>query len=214
MGGIGSGRPSNSGRGIVEQWRSIDVNRLLQEGCLSPGWQGGCQWMHYGERVASIRMHMESEHLVLSYRIQIGSSDWEDIIEHVQIVHVPCRFGGSRPYFICPGVVNGIACERRVAKLYGAGRYFLCRHCYSLAYASQSEGALDRSLRRANMIRMRLGGEPGMAARFPDRPKRMWRRTYKQLQDHVLEAEMIADEALESLLAKVDQAKRGRGFWQ
>ena len=25
----------------------------------------------------------------------------------VRIVRVPCRFGGTRPYFICPGVVNG-----------------------------------------------------------------------------------------------------------
>ena len=78
-----------------------------------------------------------------------------------------CRFGGTRPYFICPGVVNGIACGRRVAKLYGPGRYFLCRHCYRLAHASQSEDNMDRTLRRANKIRQRLGGDPGMDAAFP-----------------------------------------------
>jgi hypothetical protein len=33
----------------------------------------------------------------------------------------PCRFGGAPPYFICPGVVNGIACGRRVAKLHRPG---------------------------------------------------------------------------------------------
>jgi len=67
-----------------------------------------------------------------------------------------CRFGGARPYFVCPGVVNGITCGRRVAKLYGAGTYFLCRHCYRLAYASQREDRYDRALRRANNIRMRI----------------------------------------------------------
>ena len=82
-----------------------------------------------------------------------------------------CRFGGERPYFICPGVVNGIACGRRVAKLHGSGRYFLCRHCYRLAHASQSEGGWDRMLRRANKIRQRLGGDPGMAAPFPPKPR-------------------------------------------
>jgi hypothetical protein len=34
---------------------------------------------------------------------------------------MPCRFGGVRPYFVCPGIVNGIACGRRVLKLYGCG---------------------------------------------------------------------------------------------
>ena len=42
--------------------------------------------------------------------------------ETVRIVRVPCRFGGTRPYFICPGVVNGIPCGRRVVKLHGPER--------------------------------------------------------------------------------------------
>ncbi len=137
--------------------------------------------------------------------------------ESVRIVSVPCRFGGSRPYFICPGVVNGVACERRVAKLYGPGRYFLCRHCYRLAHASQSEGEWDRGLRKANKIRMRLGGDPGMAAPFPPRPKGLWRRTYARLCEQAFEAEMRTDEAFaiqaERLLARLDKPQRKRSFW-
>ena len=37
------------------------------------------------------------------YRVRIAGGDWEDVEETVRIVRIPCRFGGTRPYFICPG---------------------------------------------------------------------------------------------------------------
>ena len=194
MGGFGSGRPNGSGRRTVESCRSIDVNRLHHEGCLRAGWAGAWQWDRDGENVASINLRAEADRLHLSHRVRIGGGEWEDVEETVRIVRVPCPFGGVRPYFICPGVVNGIACGRRVAKLHGPGRYFLCRHCYRLAHASQREGEGDRALRRANKIRQRLGGEPGMADPFPEKPKGMWRRTYECLREQACEAEMLADE--------------------
>jgi len=135
--------------------------------------------------VASIGLRAESDRVVLSYRCRVGGGEWQEVQEGVPIVRIACRFGGRRPYFICPGAVNGIACARRVVKLYGPVRYFLCRRCYRLAHASQSESAWHRALRRENKIRMRLGGEPGRASSFPDRPKGMWRRTYARLHDTV-----------------------------
>lgn len=120
----------------------------------------------------------------------ISAGDWQDVVETVRIVRVPCRFGGARPFFICPGVSDEIACGRRVAELHGPGRYFLCRHCYHLANASQSESTSDRTMRRANKIRQRLGGDPGMAASFPTKPRGMWMRTYKRLRKQALDAEM------------------------
>src|SRR4051794_37613430 len=223
MGGFGSGRPSGSGRDTVEASRSIDVNRLQREGCLRPGWSGGWQWTRDGEKIASINMRTNADRLHLSYRIRNGDGDWQDVDESVRIVRARCRFGGTRPYFICPGVVNGIGCGRRVAKLYGSGRYFLCRHCYRLGYSSPSEGAWDRTLRRANKIRQRLGGAPGLASLFPPKPKGMWRRTCAHLRARTLDAETRAEEAFalytERLLARVDQGNRTRrnrkrSFWE
>jgi hypothetical protein len=163
-------------------------------------------------------MRAEEARLVLSYSYRRNGDDWQSVEESVPVLRAPCRQGGTRPYFVCPGVVNGIACSRRVVKLYGPGRYFLCRHCYRLAYASQSEGPLDRAMRRANKIRMRLGGEPGMAARFPERPKGMWARTYAGLRRKALEAEIFADGAFfhraERLIAQIDNRQRKRGFWR
>ena len=37
MGGLGSGRPTGSGRDTVEACRSIDVNQLHRKGCLRAG---------------------------------------------------------------------------------------------------------------------------------------------------------------------------------
>jgi hypothetical protein len=140
--------------------------------------------------------------------------EWEDVIETVGITQVPCRFGGTRPYFVCPGVVNGKACGRRVAKLYGPGRYFLCRHCYRLAHASQREAAWDRALRRVNKIRQCLGGEPGTAAPFPPKPKGMWRRTYERLFDRAMDAELLADdmfaERAARLVARIERRAQRR----
>jgi hypothetical protein len=47
----------------------------------------------------------------------VGDKKWKDVAEIVPIVRVPCRLGGSRNYFICPGFQNGRECGRRVAKL-------------------------------------------------------------------------------------------------
>jgi len=207
----------------VEACRSIDVNQLHRKDCLRPGWIGFWQWTSDGEQVAWINLRAGHERLHLTYRVSSGGGPWEDTAETVHIVRLPCRHGGVRPYFICPGVVNGIACGRRVAKLYGPGRYFLCRHCYRLAYVSQSEGAWDRTLRRANKVRQRLGGGPDVAAPFPSKPKGMWRRTYDRLREQAFDAEMRIDETFslqaERLLARIDKPRRNRpirkrSFWR
>jgi hypothetical protein len=88
-----------------------------------------------------------------------------------------CNFGGERPWFVCPSV----GCSRRVAVLYGPGRYFLCRHCYELAYQSQRDNAMERALLKAQAIRKRLGGSANMMEPFPEKPKGMHWSTYDRL---------------------------------
>jgi hypothetical protein len=217
LGGYGSGRLSGSGRDKVEDHRSIDVTDLQRKGCLKPGWSGSWEWTSDGERVAWIDLRAGEDLLRLSYSVSIQGGDREQVKEAVRLAHVSCRFGGARPYFICPGLANGSACGRRVTKLYGAGLYFSCRHCYRLAHASQSEGASDRSLRRANKVRERLGGDPGMAAEFPSRPKGVWTRTYERLREQINAAETLADEAFlrqtKGLLARTGRRKSNGSFW-
>ena len=65
------------------------------------------------------------ERVNLIYRYRIGpGAEWEDVQEPISLEWTACNFGGERPWFVCPGA----GCGRRVALLYGPGRYFLCRH--------------------------------------------------------------------------------------
>jgi hypothetical protein len=225
MGGFGSTRwGCSSTKDTVEGNRRLDINQLNRAGCLRPGYCGGWEWKRDGERVAWIQFRRAGDRIVLSYRVRQHGGEWQDVEQPTPIVWMPCRFGGARPYFVCPGVVNGISCSRRVMKLFGAGTYFLCRHCYRLAHASQRENRYDRALRRANNTRMRLGGEPGTASLFPKRPKGMHHRTYQRLQSEVLDAEMLTEERLVIFLERLQQGERqgnsrssrlpGEEFWR
>jgi hypothetical protein len=52
-----------------------------------------------------------SQSLNLTYRVRVSGGEWHDVKETVRIVRIPCRFGGSRPYFACPGVVKRLGVE-------------------------------------------------------------------------------------------------------
>jgi hypothetical protein len=54
--------------------------------------------------------------------------------------------------------VDGVACGRRVRKLYLSGRYFGCRHCHELTYASSRES--DRQVYAAVRRGLHLTGFP------------------------------------------------------
>jgi hypothetical protein len=67
----------------------------------------------------------------------------------VRLVATRCHLGGVRWWFVCPLSTNGVACGRRVRKLYLRGRYFGCRHCHGLTYLStqQSDSRVYAALR-------------------------------------------------------------------
>jgi hypothetical protein len=135
-------------------------------------------WWRAGQEVASIGALVYQDKLILSYRHRSRpAGEWKEVKEAVHLEWTPCNFGGDRPWFVCPGT----ECGRRVAILYGPGKYFLCRHCYDLRYESQREDNKDRALRRAQKIRMRVGGSANMMEPFPEKPKGMHHDTYMKL---------------------------------
>ena len=171
MGGLGSGnRYRFDKKTTTDECRSLDVRRFHREGLLRSGTSFSWRWWRAGRKVAFIGTLVYQDKLVLSYRSTLGG-EWEDVKEPVSLEWTPCNFGGERPWFVCPGVVNGVACGRRVAILYGPGKYFLCRHCYDLRYESQREDKKDRDLKRARKIRRHLGESANMLESFPRGPR-------------------------------------------
>ncbi len=66
--------------------------------------------------------------------------------------------------------------------LYG-GKIFACRRCHGLAYPSQNESASDRTARRADSIRAKLGWDAGILNGDSPKPKGMHWRTFERLLD-------------------------------
>jgi hypothetical protein len=197
MGGYGSGRPSHKNK--IEEYRSLNINKFHRDGCLIEGKRGNWSWSRDGSEIASIGFSTQATTMTFNYRVRVHGGDWEAIEQAVPIERLPCNYGNQRPYFRCSGVVRGHHCNRRVVKLYAGGRYFLCRHCYNLAYSSQSEEKSDRMLRRANNLRTALGGERGTVHFIAPRPKGMWLRTYQRKR---FEIERCENKANQFFIAK------------
>ena len=184
----------------------VDVRYLHREGLLEPGRWFSLRWSRAGRETGSIRGAVEGsgrpERVLLLYRHRSGpGGEWEDVHEPVTLDWSACNFGGARPWFVCPGD----ECGRRVAILYSAGRYFLCRHCYDLSYESQREDKLQRALRRAQKIRERLGGSASLMDPFPEKPKGMHWRTYEWLWWRHYEADMEQLAGVRNWLDKVER---------
>ena len=143
-------------------------------------------------------------HAVLAFRVDDdafhvafpeGVIDGKWIGRTVRLVRASCRYGGSRPYFICPGVTNSVACERRVLNLFWLGPEFVCARCGRLSYRSQRESQAHRLLHRAYKIKNRLGHDTRMFSPIGRKPKGMWRRNYLRLLYEARGLERLADAA-------------------
>lgn len=174
MGGIGSGRYATHPT-TLDDFHAIDLRYLRRQQLLRPGYHGSLRWSRGGHQTGSICFVAGLDDLTLSYRVRDRSNGgYEDIQEVVPLLRTPQPLGGERVWFACPH------CRRRCVVLYG-GRRFLCRRCAGAPYGSQNEGAHDRLLRRAQAIRVRLGGSGGLHEPFPPKPKGMHWKTYDRL---------------------------------
>jgi hypothetical protein len=210
MGGMGSGGWNRTGRSTTGTALRLDVGIVRRRGCLASGWSGLWAWTWTTGEKSSIGMNAHDHGVTLRFTVRTNGGEPETIAQNIPVQWEACRFGGERPWWLCP------LCGRRIAVLYGR-RAFACRDCNRLTYASQRENGPDRARRRANRIRQRLGGEPGLG-QVPRKPPRMHHQTYERLIDRVLKAGAETEDHALALLARLERRSGGprdrrRSFW-
>ena len=188
MGGYGSGRGPARYR-TVEGCHALDVRRLRRDGYLRPGsvvitmWSDG----RTGEILSWIYPATYSDKVALSYRHRRTGEEWQDVEEPVQITWTPYNCGGERPWFLCPGIVNGVRGQRRLANLDGPRDYYplalLLRDGPQEPVIEKGEGGdwggrtvgrqvpvigrVDRRMEKAQSIRIRHGGSVSLLEPLP-----------------------------------------------
>ena len=189
MGGSGSGNYLRWGtKSITGSQHRVDIRWMRQQGRLEQGTSGWLSWSLNDKQTGVISYRVEANCLILNYRYRPSGGEWEDVQETVMFDWTACNYGGKRAWLLCPN------CDRRVAVLYGAGRYFLCHHCYNLTYGSQQESMPDRLMRKARKIRARLGASNNLMESILFKPKNMHQKTFDRLRreaDHANDLSLI-----------------------
>lgn len=153
MGGSGSGNHYHgwrqSKKTTVEDCLSIDANHWQREGILKAKicQTGSCRWTYRSGNRFTVNYQVVTLDLAcpfvrLWYSWTRTSTRQSESAEYsVPLSATRPRFGGLRWWFICPLIVKGRTCGRRVGKLHlpPGARYFGCRQCHSLTYTSCQE---------------------------------------------------------------------------
>ncbi len=140
------GRWSYSNRRTVEEAKEITTQFLNKHGYFNGGVRsGGMSWSRDGEKTGSISFTVstitDDEYIRFQYtQIDNNTGEQTKLDYKADLVWTSCYFGGRRWWFICPLVVNGHVCNRRVGSLYLANsKYFGCRYCQNLTYRSSQD---------------------------------------------------------------------------
>lgn len=206
MGGVGSGRwpgkvdEASDRKASVNEVPAFHVGELRRAGVLkegASGWLPPCRggdadpgFIAFSFRSNQLRLHFDE------------SGPNPQARETIAVLRTPCHFGGSRPWFVCPGRT----CGKRVGVLYVKDRRLRCRTCQKLAYPSQRRTELQRLKDRATQLRSKLGGWSGFLVNFPARPKGMHMLSYNTLCMEIAGTEMrileIQQRKIEQLMSR------------
>lgn len=166
----------STSRRTTNDMRSLDVRKLQRENALQEGITRRWRWWREGGPTlheAVIASH--TSHVLITHACNLTNG--MQTTYRIDVERTACHLGGHRVWWRCPAA----GCNRRVAMLYGCqGAIFACRHCHHLNYKSQRETQSDRTIRKADKLRERLGWQSGIAHGPQGKPHRMRWKTYWQ----------------------------------
>jgi hypothetical protein len=140
----------------ADSCRQISISWLQKHGYFpqeSSYKSGSITWTsHWGDKNSisltvktnSAEMKEPSGYVRFNYTHTDGDGNKNNMDYEVALTTTECNYGGVRYWFVCPLVKNGRPCRRRVGVLYMYSKYFGCRHCGELTYASRNQGGQFR----------------------------------------------------------------------
>lgn len=185
-------------RALVDREPAIDIRRCIRQ---ARGSRAGPRAAHerrlwsdgnWDGKWLTFRAYMH-EHELWSLRVRITvrgrqgtlqsvfDHDGLPTVQRAVLTGEPMRFGGCRWWAVCP------ACQRRCAALFVTdAKQLKCRICSRLAYQSTRKSDADRSRLGLERLAARLGEEYEWRAPIPERPRKMWRSTYRRIYERWL----------------------------
>ncbi len=130
----------------VEQHKELTSKFLNLNNYFRPSsWKTGTvKWSCNNEPTGNIKiqvdMNLQRPTIRFDYKIrQHGNVEWTEMDYKLNLLSIPCNFGGHRWYFECGVTKDSVFCGKRVSVLYDCNNYFCCRHCANLSYDSCNE---------------------------------------------------------------------------
>jgi hypothetical protein len=187
MGGRGSGSYVRySSKPTTDNYLKLDLRMLKNRGWLTPNVRQTITWSRNDNVTGRISYVPSSNKITLLYEFGASSNEPESINDEIALVTTPCNFGGERTWFCCP------SCSKKVLVLFG-GKYFRCRKCVGVVYASSNESKLDRSRRALAKYQDILAPDlklcSGDGTRGLHKPKGMRYKTYFDIKKRASEKE-------------------------
>jgi len=159
---MGSGNRSHrhGRKTTVEASLTLPMKELRRR--LYRGAAGAFTWTRAGGTSSSIGFFVRGDCDALTVTLYYRWRDTDDVRILVSLTTTPTQFGGKRWWLLCPGIGRGVACNRRVGKLYlpPGAKYFGCRRCHDLTYRScQAAHREERLFARFGRLRRALDHE-------------------------------------------------------
>jgi hypothetical protein len=183
---FGAGRPGWHVK--AEHCLKLKVRDLARHGLLARTGTASWRWSNTetGEELGSINLHRTPDALRLTFTWRS-----QPIEQRVALESTPCNYGGTPTWLRCP------RCQKRIAVLFLRAGHFMCRQCWRIAYASQSDDVFGASLRRERRLARKLVNDWG-------RPAGMHQRTSAKLLSAILQCNEQREEAVLKYLARIN----------